>query len=85
MRKVIFLQLFAENGKAEFHGLYDENGLPVTVEMEQDNSGVVLTILRDELTEEQKQNVCDSYDDCGACPLNGECCTEYEESEDYYA
>lgn len=82
MKKVLFLQLLAENGKAQFHGLYDENGIPVTVETECDNGGTVITILRDELTEEQKQNICDCCDDCADCPLHGECETEFEESEE---
>ena len=46
MKKVIFSQVFAENGITNFSGLYDENGLPVNVELEVNEDGVVMTILR---------------------------------------
>ena len=34
MKKVIYSQVLAENGITNFSGLYDENGLPVNVELE---------------------------------------------------
>lgn len=46
MRKIIFAQVLTTNGTTEFSGLYDENGNPVVVEMECDESGVTLTIWR---------------------------------------
>lgn len=39
MRKIIFAQVLTTNGTTEFSGLYDENGNPVVVEMECDESG----------------------------------------------
>lgn len=44
MRKIIFAQVLTTNGTTVFSGLYDENGNPVVVEMECDDSGVTLTI-----------------------------------------
>ena len=46
MRKIIFTQVLTANGNAVFSGLYDENGLPVKVELEKDDEGVVLTAVR---------------------------------------
>ena len=34
MKKVIFSQILAGNGVTNFSGLFDENGLPVRVELE---------------------------------------------------
>ena len=44
MKKLILAQVLTTNGTAECSGLYDENGDPVTVEIEKDDSGVSLTI-----------------------------------------
>ena len=52
MRKIIFTQVLTANGNAVFSGLYDENGLPVKVELEKDDEGVVLTAVRRKLTNE---------------------------------
>lgn len=34
MKKIIFAQVMADNGKSVFSGLFDENGDPVSVETE---------------------------------------------------
>ena len=57
MRKIIFAQVLTTNGTTEFSGLYDENGNPVVVEMECDESGVTLTIWRNAPERERR--------DCG--------------------
>lgn len=49
MKKVIYSQVLAENGITNFSGLYDENGLPVNVELEVNEDGVVMTIMHKEL------------------------------------
>ncbi len=54
MNKVIFSQVLTENGITIFKKLYDENGLPVNVELEMNEDGVVLTIIRREITAEEK-------------------------------
>lgn len=64
MRKVLMTQAMTENGISRFDGLYDENGFPVTAELEKNEDGVVFTLLHKELTEAEKQAVCDEYDDC---------------------
>lgn len=43
MKKIIFSQILAKNGVTNFSGLFDENGLPVNVELEVNEDGVVLT------------------------------------------
>ena len=63
MRKVLMTQAMTENGISRFDGLYDENGFPVTAELEKNEDGVVFTLLHKELTEAEKQAVCDEYDD----------------------
>lgn len=79
MRKIIFAQVLTTNGTTEFSGLYDENGNPVVVEMECDESGVTLTIWRNApererrdcgISEEEIERTCAMYDDCGDCPLS---------------
>ena len=52
MKKIIFAQVLTTKGKTEFSGLYDENGNPVSGELERDNSGVTLTIRREEREKE---------------------------------
>ena len=52
MKKVIFSQILAGNGVTNFSGLFDENGLPVRVELEKNADGVVLAVLRRELSED---------------------------------
>lgn len=79
MKKVVFSQVFAENGITNFSGLYDENGLPVNVELEVNEDGVVMTILRRELTDEEQMKICDRSEDCGVCPIS-ELCREEAES-----
>lgn len=73
MRKVLMTQAMTENGISRFDGLYDENGFPVTAELEKNEDGVVLNLLHKELTEAEKQAVCDEYDDCAGCPIRGIC------------
>ena len=46
MRKIIFAQVLTTNGSTVFSGLFDENGDPVSIETECDDSGVPLTIWR---------------------------------------
>ena len=71
MRKILMTQAMTENGISRFDGLYDENGFPVTAELEKNEDGVVFTLLHKELTEAEKQTVCDEYDDCAGCPIRG--------------
>lgn len=73
MKKVIFSQILAGNGVTNFSGLFDENGLPVHVELEKNAEGVVLTILRRELTETQQQEICMGHEHCQDCPLCEQC------------
>jgi hypothetical protein len=73
MKKIIFTQVIAENGKSTFSGLFDSNGLPVTVELEKDSEGTALTAFRRELSEFEKQEICCQYDDCDICPLAQDC------------
>ena len=56
MKKLILAQVLTTNGTAECSGLYDENGDPVTVEIEKDDSGVSLTIWQN--TEERERRDC---------------------------
>ena len=46
MKKIIFAQVLTTNGTTVFSGLFDENGDPVSIETECDDSGVTLTIWR---------------------------------------
>ena len=87
MKKIIFAQVVTTNGKTEFVGLYDENGVPVSVETEKDDGGVTLTIWRDipdrerrdcGISEEEIERTCAMYDDCGDCPLLDYCDEETE-------
>ena len=87
MKRIIFAQVLRTNGTTEFWGLYDENGNPVVVEMECDESGVTLTIWRNApererrdcgISEEEIERTCAMYDDCGDCPLS-DYCNEDEE------
>ena len=82
MKKIIFAQVLTTNGLTEFSGLYDENGVPVSVEMERDNSGACLMIWREEadrspsdcgISEEEIERTCSMHDDCGNCPLYDYC------------
>lgn len=73
MRKILMTQAMTENGISRFDGLYDENGFPVTAELEKNEDGVVFTLLHKELTEAEKQAVCDEYDDCAGCPIRSIC------------
>ena len=78
MKKVIYSQVLAENGITNFSGLYDENGLPVNVELEVNEDGVVMTIMHKELTDEEMR-ICDRTEGCGVCPIS-ELCSEETES-----
>lgn len=73
MKKIIFTQVITENGRSTFSGLFDSNGLPVTVELEKDSEGTTLTAFRRELSEFEKQEICCQYDDCDDCPHNNYC------------
>lgn len=73
MKKIIFSQVLVENGVTNFNGLYDENRLPVAIELEKDDDGTVMTIIRKKLTEPEIQAICNEYDDCDICPLCEEC------------
>lgn len=85
MKKIIFTQMITDNGKSTFSEFFDSNGLPVTVELEKDSEGTVLTAFRRELSEFEKQEICCQYDDCDICPLSQNCgeecngCSENEE------
>lgn len=77
MRKILMMQVLTENGVSKFDGLYDRNGYPITAELEINEDGVVLTMLRRELTEEEMQATCDKYDDCGECPIRSICAEDF--------
>lgn len=79
MKKVIFSQILAGSGVTNFSGLFDENGLPVCVELEKNEDGVVLTILRRELSEDEQQEICMCHEHCKDCPLCEECDAECDE------
>ena len=79
MKKVIFSQILAGNGVTNFSGLFDENGLPVRVELEKNADGVVLTVLRRELSEDAQQESCMDYEHCQDCPLWEQCDAECDE------
>lgn len=87
MKKLILAQVLTTNGTAECSGLYDENGDPVTVEIEKDDSGVSLTIWQNTeererrdcgISEEEIQRTCAMYEDCDECPLKDYCGDESE-------
>lgn len=89
MKKLILAQVLTTNGTAECSGLYDENGDPVTVEVEKDDSGVSLTIWQNSeerecrdcgISEEEIQRTCTMYEDCDECPLKDYCGDESEVS-----
>ena len=79
MKKVIFSQILAGNGVTNFSGLFDENGLPVRVELEKNADGVVLAVLRRELSEDEQQKICMDYEHCQDCPLWQPCDAECDE------
>lgn len=87
MKKLILAQVLTTNGTAECSGLYDENGDPVTLEIEKDDSGVSLTIWQNSeererrdcgISEEEIQRTCAMYEDCDECPLKDYCGDESE-------
>lgn len=87
MKKLILAQVLTTNGTAECSGFYDENGDPVTVEIEKDDSGVSLTIWQNTeererrdcgISEEEIQRTCAMYEDCDECPLKDYCGDESE-------
>ena len=57
------------NGKERKYSLCPE----CAAELEKNEDGVVFTLLHKELTEAEKQTVCDEYDDCAGCPIRGIC------------
>lgn len=73
MRKIIFTQVLTTNGTVNFSGLYDENGLPVKIELEKDDEVVVLTVVRRKLTNEELREICDSCENCEECVFGGDC------------
>ena len=74
MKKIIFAQVMADNGKSVFSGLFDENGDPVSVETECDERE-----RRDcGISEEEIERTCAMHDDCSDCPL-WDYCNEDEE------
>lgn len=73
MKKIIFTQVMTENGKSIFSGLFDSNGLPVTVELEKDSEGAALTAIRRELTDVELMDICSSADGCENCIFQGDC------------
>ena len=82
MNKVILSQVLTDKGKIIFDGLCDSNGIPVRVEMESDDCGVVLTAFRTrDIIEKDKERICAQHDDCEGCPLNGRCMGESEEED----
>ena len=76
MKQVIFSQILAENGVTNFSGLFDENGLPVRVELEKNEDGVGLTVLHRELSEDEQQEICIAHEHCQDCPLCEQCDAE---------
>lgn len=81
MKKVIFSQILADNGRAIYTGLYDENGCPVRIEIEKNDDGTVMLIERTTLSEEEKNQICSMHDNCDDCQLM-DCC--HDEFDDYY-
>lgn len=73
MKKVIYSQVMTDNGTAEFSGVYDRNGLPVNVELEVNEDGVVLTVVRRKLTDIELMEICNSTDGCENCIFQGDC------------
>ena len=80
MKKVIFSQVMTTSGKLVFSGLYDENGLPVNVELEVNEDGVVLTAVRRKLTDIELMEICNSADGCENCIFQGDC--DEDETDD---
>lgn len=81
MKKVIYSQVLAENGITNFSGLYEENGLPVNVELEVNEDGVVLTVVRRKLTDIELMEICNSTDGCENCVFQGDC--DDEEGDEF--
>lgn len=73
MKKVIYSQVMTDNGTAEFSGVYDRNGLPVNVELEVNEDGVVLIVVRRKLTDIELMEICNSTDGCENCIFQGDC------------
>lgn len=73
MKKVVYSQVLAENGITNFSGLYDKNGLPVNVELEVNEDGVVLTVVRRKLTDIELMEICNSTNGCENCIFQGDC------------
>ena len=86
MKKVIYSQVLAESPliqgkKITFYiQIYaNDDWLPVNVELEVNEDGVVMTITHKELTDEEKMRICDRTEGCGVCPIS-ELCSEETES-----
>ena len=75
MKKIIFSQILAKNGVTNFSGLFDENGLPVNVEL------VVLTAVRRKLTDVELMEICNNADGCESCVFQGDCDVEGGDSQ----
>lgn len=73
MKKVIFSQILAKNGVTNFSGLFNENGLPVNVELEVNEDGVVLTAIRRKLSDVELMEICNSVNGCESCVFQGDC------------
>lgn len=73
MKKVIFSQVMADNGTAEFSGVYDRNGLPIKIVLEVDDDGVVLTAIRRKLSDVELMEICNSVNGCESCVFQGDC------------
>lgn len=74
-----FFADFSRKRCDKFQRLFDENGLPVRVELEKNADGVVLAVLRRELSEDEQQKICMDYEHCQDCPLWEQCDAECDE------
>lgn len=79
MKKVISAQALMGNGKTVFSGLFDENGDPVEIELENEDGCTLMTIVCD--TEDDDDLEDDNYEDecvCESCrgKRDGEILTE---------
>ena len=87
MKKILTAQVLTGVGIATYAGLYDNNGNPVTIELEKDSGGVSMTILYEasdencDHTEEKIQEICSEHDDCEDCPMREYC--EYGDEREY--
>ena len=59
--------------QTDIQTLFDENGLPVNVELEVNEDGVVLTAIRRKLSDVELMEICNSVDGCESCVFQGDC------------